>query len=145
MKKGKQPLLYLLGSVLSWVVDVGGFYVLNLLLRGVLGTAVGPVCNVLARVVSSFFNYNYNYLVVFDRGQPYGKAMFRYYCLAVPVLLVSTFSLTMITRLLNISSPNGATAVKVVVDGLLYVVNFFIQKYWVFRKKEPTPDTRAEE
>lgn len=145
MKTGKQPLLYLLGSVLSWAVDVVGFYLLNLPLRALLGDLAGPVCNVLARVVSSFFNYNYNYLVVFDRGQPYWKAMFRYYCLAIPVLLVSTFSLTLITDLLNISSPEGATAVKVVVDGLLYVVNFFIQKYWVFRKKEPTPDDRAEE
>ena len=31
MKKGKQPLLYVLSSVASWAVDTGGFFVLSLL------------------------------------------------------------------------------------------------------------------
>ncbi len=137
----------MLGSVLSWAVDVVGFYLLNLLLGWFLGSYAGAVCNVLARVVSSFFNYNYNYRLVFRREQPYWKAMLRYYCLAVPVLAVSTFALQVITTLLNISDPGGATAVKVVVDSLLYVLNFFIQKYWVFRRKQekPTPEPGAEE
>ena len=143
--KGKQPLLFILSSVLSWAVDTGGFYVLNLLLRPLLGGYTEPVCNMLARVVSSLFNFLLNYKVVFGSTQPCGKAMLRYYFLAVPQLAVSTLLVTVFTRLLHTDSAGAATAVKIVVDGCLFVISFFIQKYWVFRKKDLKPESRAEE
>ena len=143
--KGKQPLLFILSSVLSWVVDTGGFYVLNLLLRPLLGGYSEAVCNVLARVVSSLFNFHLNYRVVFGSTQPYWKAMQRYYFLAIPQLAVSTVLVTVFTRLLHADSAGAATAVKIVVDGCLFVISFFIQKYWVFRKKDLKPESRAEE
>ena len=143
--KGKQPLLFILSSVLSWVVDTGGFYVLNLLLRPLLGGYTEPVCNVMARVVSSLFNFLLNYKVVFGSTQPCGKAMLRYYFLAIPQLAVSTLLVTVFTRLLHTDSAGAATAVKIVVDGCLFVISFFIQKYWVFRKKDLKPESRAEE
>ena len=136
--EGKQPVLYTMSSVLSWAVDTGGFYVLNLLLRPLLGGYTEPVCNVLARVVSSLFNFYLNYRVVFGSTQPYGKAMLRYYLLAVPQLAVSTVLVTVFTRLLHVDSAGAATVVKIVVDGCLFVASFFIQKYWVFRKKDQT-------
>ena len=141
----KQPVLYTLSSVLSWAVDTGGFYVLNLLLRPILGGYTEPVCNVLARVVSSLFNFHLNYRVVFCSTQPYGKAMLRYYLLAVPQLAVSTVLVTLFTRLFHVDSAGAATAVKIVVDGCLFVASFFIQKYWVFRKKDQTPGSSTEE
>ena len=137
--KGKQPVLFIISSILSWVVDTGGFYVLNLLLRPLLGGYTEPVCNVLARVVSSLFNFYLNYRVVFGSTQPCGKAMLRYYLLAVPQLAVSTVLVTVFTRLLHVYSAGAATVVKIVVDGCLFVASFFIQKYWVFRKKDQTP------
>ena len=143
--KGKQPLLFILSSVLSWVVDTGGFYVLNLLLRPLLSGYTEPVCNVMARVVSSLFNFLLNYKVVFGSTQPCGKAMLRYYLLAVPQLAVSTVLVTVFTRLLHVDSAGAATVVKIVVDGCLFVISFFIQKYWVFRRKDLKPESRAEE
>ena len=141
--KGKQPLLFILSSVLSWAVDTGGFYVLNLLLRPLLGGYTEPVCNVMARAVSSLFNFLLNYKVVFGSTQPCGKAMLRYYFLAVPQLAVSTLLVTVFTRLLHVDSAGAATVVKIVVDGCLFVISFFIQKYWVFRKKDLKPGSRA--
>ena len=144
IEKGKQPVLYTFSSLVSWAVDTAGFYVLNLLLRAPLGAYADPVCNVLARVVSSLFNFHVNYRLVFGSRQPYGKAMLRYYLLAIPQLAASTLLVTLFARLLKVDSTNGATAVKIVVDGCLFVASFFIQKYWVFRKKDPTPETRAD-
>ena len=143
--EGKQPVLFIISSVLSWAVDTGGFYVLNLLLRPLLGGYTEPVCNVLARAVSSLFNFHLNYKMVFGSTQPYGKAMLRYYFLAIPQLAVSTLLVTVFTRLLHTDSAGAATVVKIVVDGCLFVISFFIQKYWVFRKKDLKPESRAEE
>ena len=142
-EKGRQPLLYTASSVVSWAVDTGCFYALNLLLRGLLGAWTDPVCNVLARVVSSLFNFYVNYRLVFTSTEPYGRAMLRYYFLAVPQLALSTALVTAFTRLLHIDAAEGATAVKIVVDGCLFVASFFIQKYWVFRKQGPDARKRA--
>ena len=145
LEAGKQPVLYTFSSVISWAVDTSGFYLLNLLLRGPLGSAADPVCNVLARVVSSLFNFHVNYRFVFSSREPYGRAMLRYYFLAVPQLALSTVLITAFTRLLHVETTNGATAVKIVVDGCLFVASFFIQKFWVFRNKNLTPDTKAKD
>ncbi len=132
MKKGKQPLLYTLSSVASWAVDTGGFFLLSLAFGAVLGDWSEPVCNIAARAISSLFNFSLNRRLVFQDRGPCGKALLKYYCLAVPQLLVSTLLLTFLVNLHGIETSHGATVVKVIVDGCLFVASFFIQKYWVF-------------
>ena len=144
MKKGKQPLLYTFSSVASWAMDTGVFLLLSLAFGAALGNYREPVCNIAARAVSSFFNFNLNNRLVFRNTGPYGKALVRYYCLAVPQLLASTLLLTLLVKLLGIESAHGATAVKIVVDGVLFVASFFIQKYWVFSQKKNETDTTAD-
>ena len=145
MKKGKQPLLYVLSSVASWAVDTGGFFVLSLLFGAVLGAYSESVCNIAARVISSFFNFNLNNRLVFQNTGSYGKALLRYYCLAVPQLAASTLLLTLLVHLLSIDTAQGATGVKIVVDGCLFVASFFIQKFWVFSQRENQSDSTAED
>ena len=144
MAKGKQPLLYVLSSVASWAVDTGGFFVLSLLFGGMLGAYSEPVCNVAARVISSFFNFNLNNRLVFQNSGSYGKALLRYYCLAVPQLAASTLLLTLLVRLLGIETTHGATGVKIAVDGCLFVASYFIQKFWVFPHVEKASYSTAE-
>ena len=111
MEKAKQPLRYLLSSVASWVVDTGLFYLFDLLLGAVLGELAEPVCNIAARAISSFFNFNVNNRLVFENRGSYGKAMLRYYCLAVPQLAASTLLLNLFVYLLKVDSAQGATLV----------------------------------
>ena len=146
MKRGKQPILYTLSSVASWAVDTGIFFVLKLLFGAVLGVYGESVFSFGARVISSFFNFNLNNRLVFGNTGSYWKAMLRYYCLAVPQLIASASLVTLFVQLLHVGeSAYAATAVKIVVDGCLFVASFFIQKYWVFRKKEePAGEKPAE-
>ncbi len=145
MKKGRQPLLYVLSSVASWALDTGMFFVLHLLFGGVLGSAAEAVCNVAARVVSSFFNFNLNNRLVFQNRGSYGKALLRYYCLAVPQLAASTLLLTLVVFLLKLESTEATTAAKITVDGLLFIASYFIQKFWVFRDKDHPAGTESAE
>ena len=135
MKKAKQPLLFVFSSVASWVVDTGLFRLGLALLGSLPGASATPVCNVLARVFSSFFNFNMNNRLVFQSEEPYGKALLRYYLLAVPQLAASTLLLSLFVWLFRVQSDNVSTLIKILVDGALFVASFFIQKYWVFRKK----------
>ena len=136
MGKAKQPLLYVFSSVSSWVVDTALYRLGLALLGSLLGAYAAPVCNVLARVFSSFFNFNLNNRLVFQSREPYGKALLRYYLLAVPQLAASTLLLSFFVWLFHVQSDNLSTLVKILVDGALFVASFFIQKYWVFRKRE---------
>ena len=135
MEKARQPLRYVLSSVASWAVDTGLFFIFDLLLGPLLGVYAEPVCNVAARALSSFFNFNVNNRLVFRSVLPYGKCLLRYYGLAIPQLAASTGLLTLFVRLLHIESAGGSTAVKVAVDTVLFVASFFIQKIWVFSQK----------
>lgn len=136
MKKARQPALYTLSSLASWVVDTGLFRLFLGLFGGVLGDLAPTVCNVAARAFSSFFNFNLNNRVVFRSREPYGKALLRYYLLAIPQLAASTLLLDLFVWLFRIEGDNLTTLVKILVDGGLFVASFFIQKYWVFRNKE---------
>ena len=136
MKKGRQALLYVLSSLTSFVLDAGLFYLFKLLLGVSLGIHTEAVCNVSARAISSFYNFNVNNRLVFRNDGSYGKALLRYYCLCIPQLAVSTLLISLLVHLFGLQDPSKATLVKVVVDGGLFVASFFIQKFWVFSHKE---------
>jgi putative flippase GtrA len=136
--------LYALSSAASWAVDTGGFFLLSLLFMADLGDFTEPLCNVAARVISSFFNFNLNNRLVFRNTGSYGKACLRYYCLAVPQLAASTLLLTLLVYVLKIETTHGSTVVKIIVDGGLFVASYFIQKFWVFGQKKNETDKPAE-
>ncbi len=144
MKKGKQPILYTLSSLGSFLLDTGLYYVLHLLWNTKLGVYAEPVCNLIARALSSFFNFNINRLVFQSKGF-YGREMLRYYCLCIPQAFASTALLTLLVRLTGTESAEGSAVIKVLVDGTLFVLSFFIQKYWVFKKREAAAGEEPED
>ncbi|MCR5664868.1 MAG: GtrA family protein [Oscillospiraceae bacterium] len=130
-------LKYSLASLTSWALDAGLFYVINRALLGAVPDLKlrSMICNVLARAVSSFYNFNVNRRLVFENRDSYGKAILRYYCLAVPILIASTAIGTLIDEKLGVSAPELQTMVKVIVDTVLYLASYLLQKKWVFAKK----------
>ncbi len=136
MKKYAKIIKYALSSGASWVIDNGLF----LLSKTLLGAWAGPyadlLCTVIARAVSSFFNFNVNNRLVFEHRGAYGKALLRYYALAVPVMLCSAGLVTLIDRSLGVTMPTTSTLVKICVDTVLYILNYVIQKKWVFANRE---------
>ena len=137
MKKAKQPILYTLSAISSAALDIGLYRLLLALFGGALGSYTAPACNVIARACSSFYNFNINRLV-YESKEKYGRAMLRYYVVVVLQLAASTLLLTLFLHLFHVRSDNGSTLVKALVDGGLFVVNYFVQKHWVFAKREKT-------
>ena len=144
MKKGKQPILYALSSFSSFLLDVALFRLLQLALNGVLGAYAVPVSNLTARALSSFFNFNMNRLVFRSRGA-YGTDLLRYYCLCIPQALASTGLITLAVSLLHTGNTGWSTVIKIIIDSVLFVASFFIQKYWVFAKKDSNAEGNAQQ
>lgn len=85
-----------------------------------------------ARVISATFNYKVNKNFVFQLGSSKGAA-WRYLLLSVCVMAVSGLVVGNLVKLL----PGTAnTLIKVIVDTVLFFVNYRIQKSWVFPEKE---------
>ena len=138
MKKYWQLIKYSLASLSSFALDTGLFYLFKRFVFGSLGAWADLACTVAARVLSSFYNFNVNNRLVFGHRGEYGKALGRYYLLAVPLMLASAGFVTLLDRSLGVTAPGLSTAIKIGVDTVLFLASYLIQKTWVFKKKEET-------
>ncbi len=134
MKKYWQLIKYSLASLSSFALDTGLFYLFKRFVFGGLGAWADLACTVAARAISSFYNFNVNNRLVFGHKGEYGKALGRYYLLAIPMMLASAGFVTLIDRSLGVTAPGLSTAVKIGVDTVLFLASYLIQKKWVFRK-----------
>jgi len=135
----KYPSLrYVISSVSSWVVDNGIYYVLLFplsTLSGINNVGASTIAQTAARILSSFFNFNMNNYFVFHSKEKYGKALFKYYCLCIPQALISVLIMDICIGGLNLQNNTVKLGLKMIVEAVLFVISYFIQHKWVFRKQ----------
>ena len=135
--------LYGISSVLSAIVDAGLFALLTSLLAGILtGPLLTFVPTAIARVISSIMNFFMNKKMVFGSKMSTGKAMARYFMLAVPQAIVQMLLTDGLIYVLRITPEQ--TFLRFLIYGFvmcfLFIFSFLIQQRWVFAdKKESTP------
>ncbi len=127
---------FILSSLGTTLLDLICFHFLFRWLSPSAGSYAELLATVIARLISSFTNYNINNKAVFKNRGSYRKSLFRYYCLAVPQMLVSAGLLTAINRLLGNSVPILTTLLKMLVDTALFFASHGIQREWVFKKNK---------
>ena len=128
---------YIVSGVLSWILDNLLYFVFmsSGLAIGAVAAAASVSSQVLARLLSSIFNFNMNTFYVFRSKEKYLKALLKYYALCLVQTFVSVVCLTSLVSLLSISAPIIATLVKVILEVLIMLLSYYIQKKWVFKKK----------
>lgn len=125
---------YIASSFASAGVDLLSFLILHALLGGILAELAVPVCTVLARALSSFVNFNLNKKLVFGSNRKYSDAIVRYYILCVIQLSVSAGLVYLLGLLFTTDSSWLLTLLKALVDTLLFLISFHIQREWVFKE-----------
>jgi len=131
---------YVISGVISFLVDQGLFNLLDLvilplLLGGVLKntsliwiyTAVG-----VARVFSSLLNYALNKRIVFRQTEKSPAFLVKYAALVVMAAAVSGLLVWVITSL----TPLPKAIVKPVIDLIFVLINYTLQRSWVFKKSD---------
>lgn len=124
---------YIISAGLSFGIDLGLFTIFVNVLRIGLGDVAIFVATVCARVISSFFNYLMNRNAVFknnDGSKADTKTLIKYYILVVIQMCVSSI---LVFGLHKVSSINE-TIVKIPVDVFIFMVNYFVQKLYIFKK-----------
>ena len=131
---------YALSSIASFFIDCGGVYLLTLLLAGMgmHDPALSGISTVGARIVSSLVNFFINKKLVFESDASTGKAMLRYYALAIPQLAIQWLLDQGLYTLLGISESAAGirTLIHVLVMCVLFVASYLIQQRWVFANKK---------
>lgn len=127
---------YVLSSLSSWCVDELLFFVLGItLFRG--GTSLDIfLCTAIARTASSIFNFTLNKRVVFRMKGKVGRTILRYYCLAIPIMVLSYALVYGLKSLVDVQYHFITTLIKIVVDTIIFLISFRIQREWVFNEKD---------
>ena len=122
-------------SFLSSLIDLGLFYIFIYVL-----TLFSPhdsrnifIATALARLCSSYCNYQMNRKKVFKSGD--SNSLGRYYLLCVVQFLASAGLVSLISSGLTVGS-FGKTVLKGIVDIILFFLSYQIQKRWVFKNRK---------
>lgn len=113
---------YAFSSGSSFIIDLGLFTLFNYLFNNII------VSTVIARIISSLYNYFFNSRLVFKN---YTKSsIFKYYLLVIIQMFVSAFSVNVLSVIFG---KVNDTIIKFFVDIIIFIVNYFIQKEVVFK------------
>lgn len=125
----KKPIKFALCSLSSAFLDLLVFTILTSILNDSIAIVV-LIATVTARVVSGIYNFLLNRSWSFKSKSPIQKQFYKYLLL---YLLQLSLSIILVTFLSII--PIHLTIIKAVVDSILFVGSYFIQKNWVFKKE----------
>jgi len=119
-----------LSSILSAVVDIGLFtLIFNLLSANAISWALFSATS-MARLVSSTINFTLNKKVVFENRDSTLTQATEYYLLCVVQMLASWLILQGLVTL----NDGHVVLWKIVTDGFLFIVSFFVQRTVIFRR-----------
>lgn len=124
----KSFLVFILVAISSFLIDVTLFQLLILVFERMTSGARIGLAALIARLSSSLYNYAMNKKFTFKNDDQVKKSIFKYYALMVVELVISTVIVFLIYRITFLPE----LLIKVLVDSAIFVISFFIQKYFVF-------------
>ncbi len=114
---------YIVASLSSFVIDIVLFALFN---KIILGDYHIIFATIFARVISSLINYLFNARMVFKKQNK--SSIYKYFLLVVIQMLVSAFTVNYLFTLL----PINTVVIKLIVDIIIFIVNFVIQREFIF-------------
>jgi len=124
-------LKYIFSAISSFFIDILFFTLIYHILFGFINNYAILISTVAARIISSLYNYLVNSKLVFEQKNIKGKQFIKYYTLVVIQMCVSALSVYALNHVININ----VTFIKVIVDTAIFVINFYVQREWVFKDK----------
>jgi len=123
---------YIISSLSSFILDILLFTLFVKILPEInfIGVTQIVTATIIARIISSVYNFALNSKVVFKNQNK--NSIFKYFILAIVQMFISAFTVSELFKLLQINS----TVIKVVIDTIIFIINFIIQREWVFKKNK---------
>ena len=123
---------YALSTMGAAIIDVATFYLLlNIIFKDLSFGMSLFLATIIARVISSLFNYWVNKTYVFQHHAAFSGSFVKYYILWLTLILLSYL-------LVYISAPLvpfiPVVWLKLVIDALLGILSYQVQLHWVFKR-----------
>ena len=128
LKIYKLFLKYIVSATSSFVLDILFFSIFLRFLENFRYDIL--IATILARILSSTYNFILNYKFVFNKGDK--SSVVKYIALVIIQMFVSGYLVTFIVH----NSLINETITKIIVDTIIFIVNFIIQREWVFNIKK---------
>lgn len=127
---------FMFSSFSSCIVDLVAFQCFTFFFRMFFTEAavLTMSATIAARILSSLYNFTLNKKAVFKSKEPLSGTLVRYYILAVCQMLLSGGALTLIKLSLGVENDFLTLVLKAIVDTILFLFSFPIQRKWVFKK-----------
>ena len=127
---------YIISSLSSFILDILLYIFFISLLPQIRFGALTEIviATIIARLISSAYNFAVNSKVVFRSKSR--NSLIKYVILCIAQMFISAFAVSKLYTLLhaNFTVHLSSTIIKVIVDTIIFVVNFVIQREWVFKK-----------
>lgn len=118
---------YMFSAGSSFGLDLFLFTIFNYLLKNLTATSI-ILATVLARIISSFYNYFVNSRFVFKNHSKY--SIIQYYILVIIQMILSAVSVNLISKVIM---EVNVTIIKFFVDVIIFVINYIIQRNYIFK------------
>ncbi|MBO4600672.1 MAG: bifunctional glycosyltransferase family 2/GtrA family protein [Bacilli bacterium] len=118
---------YIFSAISSFALDILLFAIFMKVLPKDLNNKI-VISTIMARVISSLYNYLVNSKLVFKKSKR--SSIIKYFVLVIVQMFASGFIVDALSKHVFSFSP---TIIKIIVDSIIFVVNFFIQREWVFK------------
>lgn len=116
---------YIIVAILSFAVDISLFGIFRILKFTILNATIT------ARIFSSILNYTLNRNKVFKSFNK--KSLLKYYVLVIIQMFISGYSVKFLHKVIV---NENVIFLKIIIDLIIFVVNYYIQREWVFERRE---------
>lgn len=120
---------FLCSSFSALICDYSLFILLGLIFSFLPHAVSLLIATVVARLVSSFINFNVNRKMVFKNNSKLKRRILRYYSLVCATILLSYLGIYILTTTFSF----GEVFAKVIMDLILFLLSFKLQSRWVFK------------
>lgn len=124
----RQFFKYIISSISSFFLDVGLFYVFSIILKNIIPFTYVFISTYMARIISAVFNYILNKHIVFQAKE--SRNTFIKYC----ILCFAQASISGILVAVSLYFTANIIVSKIVIDSLLFILSYFVQKRYIFTK-----------
>ncbi len=124
-KKYQTFIKYIFFAITSFLLDICLFKIIYIVSNNII------IASYLARLVSSIYNYLVNKKIVFSYNKKKDNSFIKYFSLAVLNVTLSGVLVTFVYDKMSFD----VTLIKISIDTLIFVINYFIQKILIFKNE----------
>lgn len=128
-------LLYGISAILAFIIDFTLLFIIKNITKPLFNEYISLLISVIgARAISSIFNFLVNRNIVFKSKKTFLCSLIEYYGLVIFSIIANYLLLSLLTNILNFK----LFISKIIVEIVLFIFNYLVQKLYIFKKQEKT-------